>query len=748
MNRFEQFKQDVQEEPTVTTNRFTKLENRPSVVQEIEEQGAAWYEDPVNASRMFLKGMTFDWSDEIGSAAATLMVMGHGLIDESLVEGKSMGDIYDEIHGQIRKEEEAYQAAHPTASTVLEVGGAFASPANYVGLGAASKSGTMLTSAQKAAGMTGRGALEGALYGAGSNEDNRLSGAQTGAAYGAAAGAAFGTVGWLWGNASQRRIAADLGKGDNFKPITLAANSDEKMLGEIYRDVVGASYGGAALAKQEVPYLAKAADKVTKRQSVLDQSIGFIDDSIKQAKKKIETGNIKLDRLTVDQIDGLKLAAKQGDDVAKDFMKNIANKTKAAAAAQVDDAVQEGEQLFRMRIMGEAMPAGASRETMDAILNAKTPQASLKLLNDTWAREGFQSIKGRKFQVNANSIRKEIESRVADDIKIVGKAEGTRVLNQLTNWLDEKTVKGWIDGEDLSAIRSRLGTYAGSKSDTPLGMLEQTIFRNMQDVLNNKVKSSLSGDRLKAFNKDVSAWGTQTMLRDAITAASKKAGTQGRFTPDQWLAAAAKNSKKAVQEGTAPFQKEADQLVKQAARRDELVTRTADDIVRSEENRMAKAATKRQADLAAEVKRLQRAKEDVKRSNLDRLQRFTEEAKLSDDIKKAEAALQQAKNEASDLMAKSATRSHEGSIFKRMVAMNVAAPDILPSSGAAKLGGALLTTSGAATQTGQRLIAGQTSTQQAMAKVTEAARKNVGKATDVGQMLNRFTSKLINMDDD
>mgnify|MGYP000315447600 CR=1 FL=1 len=162
--------------PTITVNDELTFEvddnfvNLPPEVQQRIVDEAVIQDASEGAGRAFMKGMLFNFRDEITAILAE---------PTSFVTG---GEEYKQRLTRERALESAFQAQRPILSTTSELGGGFATPAGV--LGGAVKGGSILYKGLKA-GLAGAGM--GALAGAGMGEtaEERLAGAKTGGVIGA-----------------------------------------------------------------------------------------------------------------------------------------------------------------------------------------------------------------------------------------------------------------------------------------------------------------------------------------------------------------------------------------------------------------------------------------------------------------------------------------------------------------------------------------------------------------------------------
>jgi hypothetical protein len=136
--------------------------------------------------RAALQGMTFGWSDEVGSVLAASFAEG---IPMNKAEREEWSKAYQDIHGTLKMESGQFREAHPVAATGLEVAGAVATGgAARAPLKAIANKVGIASNVPALARLTGGGAAGGAAFGAGiADPGSRLEGATKGAAFGAVA---------------------------------------------------------------------------------------------------------------------------------------------------------------------------------------------------------------------------------------------------------------------------------------------------------------------------------------------------------------------------------------------------------------------------------------------------------------------------------------------------------------------------------------------------------------------------------
>lgn len=163
-----------------------------------QESGMVPDRDPGHlkgVGRQLLQGATFGWSDELGAAAAALItnpiLRALGLPEEK----GSFSDLYRENLGQFAEEKQAYAQQHPVASAAAEIAGGVTTGLAGGGRVLAGKAYQGGSAVQKLGMLSGVGAAEGAVYGAGTAApDARAEGAAQGALIGGVTAPVIGGI--------------------------------------------------------------------------------------------------------------------------------------------------------------------------------------------------------------------------------------------------------------------------------------------------------------------------------------------------------------------------------------------------------------------------------------------------------------------------------------------------------------------------------------------------------------------------
>jgi hypothetical protein len=172
------------------------------------------------------QGLTFGFGDEITSGIAALV--------KSAASDKSFGEIYDQTHSRKQQDRERFEKDNPYESLALEIAGGLATGGAGAGRVLASQAIRNAPRLSKVGAISGLGAVEGGVYGAGiADQDQRLQGGAEGAVIGSVAaplGAGFTNVlGRVAGSVADRaaRIAESSPKQDALRVIREMADAGE-----------------------------------------------------------------------------------------------------------------------------------------------------------------------------------------------------------------------------------------------------------------------------------------------------------------------------------------------------------------------------------------------------------------------------------------------------------------------------------------------------------------------------------------
>ncbi len=690
--------------PNVSLSMFDDIVgNIDKTEEQAEVETGEWLEqDNFNTAMAFMQGVSLGWYDEyrVGITALAESALGEETYDEAYARNRA---IYD-------AQTKSFEERQPAAAIGAEITGAVVSPVAKVG-----------PVARGITGLATRGAVEGGIYGAGKAKDvdTMAKEAGTGALFGLGLGAGIGAGGWLL----KKKIATPLEQDGVFTPITLAAKKDdasEALFQSFYRDVVGPSLGGKGVIRaQEEKVVAPFVLKQAQREKALK-------DFLRASKVEAAEATAQL-RNTVDNV--TEVGAVKGVDVtgqaeiAQEIVKGkydkflgskgeiIARKTQ-----QVKNIVESNNDILRLAAFDNSVPVGAKKTDVAKILEAGDPNVAMNQLEKLWQKEGFRSIKDISFRMKPEELLVQIENRVAKDTTLSLLAGKAGVKNLIEDGLVTLAAKrnpqtGRIKGEDLSAVRNSFGMAASKMSDEGgQSALMQGLYREIQSVIDENMKKQLSGKRLAAFEGDVAAWASQTVLRDAVTRASTKAGRQGRFTPDEWIASIKKNSPQQARRGRGPLREQAEQLAALTAKQEKAIVASANKLANKltarRANELKRVKNKAVAEKNAIAKETATLKKNLS-NNPASAERIAQNLKREDELKDAIAA---GKNEL-DVIKQ--TRTPQNPTWYQLLASSAVIGSLTGlqaglTGGLTSAAGVVGASRALATPTAQKIIAGQT----------------------------------------
>jgi hypothetical protein len=594
---------------------------RPKPTESIEE--GSWMDDPVMAARMLIGGLTMEFGDEIGAGIAA------GAVKLSGSE-VPYTEIYREMKDQLDVEASQYRKDNPIASTVLGVAGGIATggvgaiKGGVAGVRALPAGTSLVTKANVVAGgAVGRGAIGGAIGGAGAAETgNTLEGAGYGAGFGAGAGILFKGVGSAWNVGTRRRVAQELGSGDTFIPLNLAVNSQnagEETLGSMYKSVVGTAFGGRSiLGAQEARILNPIRVSLKNAEQYYSKATANAKSALNSVRKQQQAVMTSKIGVLRDQKQQVLEAGKDAKEAVNLSFQESKDQALMSAAKEVDGFTEDAVNSFRSQAFLRSVPEGTPQNIIDDILNAPSPNLASSKLDALWKVDGFKMLKGRKFRIDPAKITKEMGERLKKDTFMIDGMDSNkfqRTVELANEFLSEKLQKGnWIDGEDLSDLRSKLGRTASAVKDTGGGQnsVDYAMFKTIQDVLNEKVTGQLSKTARAQFEAQQSQWATKMVLDRAVATASTKAGTRGAFSPDDWKSSLGFLNKTRNRRGEGILGREADDLADMVKSRDTAITDAAETVVNNAQKQMKATLKVQSGKTRAGIKKLQLEESDLR----------------------------------------------------------------------------------------------------------------------------------------
>jgi hypothetical protein len=366
----------------------------------------------------FVQGTTFGWADEMRGA-----VQG-GL---AAMQGGDFGSVYDQVVDESRNALERERQVNPVGSFAAEVAGAI--PAGMVAGGQlAGKGATLL---QRALSTGAVGGAQGAVYGAGAAEGDRIAAAGTGGGVGTTVGMAIPFAGNAISNLIQKSQQGRI--LDAAAKVAPTADDLRSAASNMFEQATG----GTPLAINDNAYMRFLGDVQTFGQKLrinpnLDQkSIGLwemmrsIADDVAQGGVVIDMKDLHLLRQAAQRVS----MSSEGRDAA--FANTVINK--------LDDFIQT---LKPADILGGADPSQATKALFDGI--------------STWSRANKVGLIEEAIRIG--------QSQAAGPEKGIRNTLRRMIFNKPDVWkrfnaAEQQAIKDVIDGTPGSNLMKLVGTF-------------------------------------------------------------------------------------------------------------------------------------------------------------------------------------------------------------------------------------------------------------------------------------------------
>lgn len=695
--------------------------------QELKEDEITWdSEDSLAAAQRFFSSMALGWGDELGLATAAAVA--------SATTGNSYKDIYADMRKTYDLKQEEFKEEQPGAYLAADIAGSIASPVNVL------RAPAMAGRAAQAGVTGGRVAAEGAVYGAGEAKEGEIAeGAAKGAAaslagYGALRGAMKG-AGKTISTFTRRNVEGDLiDDAGDFVPITLAASNPKGVEGAVhtfYRDVIGPSFGGKGVIKaQEQKIIGKASDYLESQRAFskkLDEGIKSktkeAEEQLRNAAKQLEEQRKNLKLIASEESKGRVVPLKEKLSALKS---GKAEEIVAKATSDVNKALNARRFDFRNRAFSEAVPAAADIKDVQRILSIEDIGQRARALDDLWSKKGYSMIKGKKIRVNKDEFEKALADGITNDpvFKVLLPDIGSfknNIMSAINNVDKFRDASNRIDGDILSTIRSRLGTFAANAGDPQI----RKAYYMAQGKIDDIIKKQLTPKQLKDFAKESQNWKSTVVLRDAIENTRTDSKKRGVFDESDWIKAASENNNLDRRYGTGPLVKEAHVLESNLKTAEKSIAKRSANLAKAKANTVEGTIRNHSSKLKKELETIdktigeQKAKlrvnpslqEEISKNNLRKEQVTQEIGILEKNLKQLEE-LKSPQNPSwfHTLAATGVLASLTGTGFV--------------TGGALGAGAGLLSASalgrGLATPTAQRIVAGQTAPQMAVQRMLKS----------------------------
>ena len=701
-------------------------DNKTVEQQKVED--AAWSsEDSLAAAERFFSSVALGWGDDM-----QLWVQAQS---ESLYSGEDSKSIYERLRKEYDQRQAEFKQRQPGAYMAADIAGSVASPVNFIpGVNIAARAGMAGRAAQIAA-TGGRVATESAIYGAGeAGEGQRLSGAISGAGQGLVGyGVLRGTMG-LGGKTvsafTRRNIEGDLiDDAGEFVPITLAASKTDGVEGAVhtfYRDIVAPSFGGKGVIKAQEQKIVGKAEDYYKAQKAMSKEM---DEGVKRkvqenkdlmsnASKALEEERKNLKSLqkteTADTLVPLK-------DKLQTLKKGKPEEIAGKATSDVNRTLNARRFDFRNQAFSEAMPAEANIKEIQKVLSVEDIGQRIRALDELWGRRGYSMIKGKKLRVNKNEFETSLAKGIMEDpvFKVLlpdVSSFKNNVMAAVSNVSKFRDASNRIDGDVLSTVRSRLGTFAAAAGDPQI----RKAYYMAQGKIDDIIKKQLTPAQREAFESESKKWKSTVVLRDAIENTRVDPKKRGVFDESDWIKSASDNNNLDKRYGTGPLVKDAHVL--------ETNLRTAEKAIAKRAANLAKAKARLvEKTISEHSQKLKTQLEKIDANIADKKARLRNNPQFSQEIARDTLLKQQKEAEVASLKSqldelKQLRSSQNPSWFYTLAATGILAG--FTTGGALGAGAGLAAAAGAgrilAAPTAQRIVAGQTAPQMGVQKMLQA----------------------------
>ena len=479
-----------------------------------EEPRMSGLEKATAAATNFASGVTLGLGDEIGAASQAVFA--------GPSSWSELGEFYDASLAERRAAEEQLAEENPALAIGSELAGSIASPVNLIPGGQA-------TGLARAGRMAGRGAAEGAVYGFNEGEgDGRLSNAVragvTGGAVGGALGGATSTL-------AKRRVARDLGRGEDFVPLHMA--DSDGVVGRMYRNYIGAALGGrGALRRQETqavrnnPRLQRFldADATGSARQARDEALETVDDRLRLATAELRENadDIAAQRAAVpdntavrnrvkdetislrNEVDGQLTAARASADAAEDAIDiGLRREQALAALPDMDDPVLD------------TLREKAANMASDADIDDFT-----QALDNYWTNNAFQKVKDAQL-VPDKSLLNALRKTMGDDYAAYADV------------LEEAVEEGRpISGAFLMEIRNNPARASSTARPYKAGDLRQLV-NTMDRQLERLLKAQGNTPALQELRRQKAAYGDKVDFLNAVRSRMNKGDIRPAFDETQ-----------------------------------------------------------------------------------------------------------------------------------------------------------------------------------------------------------------------
>jgi len=503
---------------------------------------------------------------------------------------------------------------------------------------------------------------------------------------------------------ARRKLVQDLGKGEDFIPLTHATDIQsssvyERGLNWWYKTIVGKAFVSDRLLAQQQKGLTESLDiSVRENASLLNKAQAT-------AKNKLAAQKNTLTSALAVKEDTLSLQKSASKQTIKSTAGTRGEDIKAQQVLEADAAVNAMEEAFRTTVANKAIPTGVGSKRKTEIMGIEDIQLRRSAADDAWAAKGFSMISDRSFRINLPAFADDLVKRVGPDLKILQAEVGSAPINLgslVIETLNRDVSNGRITGEAINNLRKIIGKKVG---DLTTNAASRTAMLEIKNSLDDLIKGQLSGKALEDFNVEKIAYQAHLQGKAAELAAIQN---RGRYTVEQYIGTLKGVNSRQASRGESVLQQEAYSVNKVVAER----------------NLMLQNAAK--ARLKAVQKEQQEALHELEASFLEKQRQlktnFTTKQNTVERTAEVESRQQVLSEVAGRLKAakdhfKSMAARPDAALFEKLAAYWFQGGFIDGIAG--KLAGIVMAPLSVA-QVSQRTLAGQTSGQEAIMRMLES----------------------------
>lgn len=600
----------------------------------------------------------------------------------------------------------------------------------------------------------GAAAVEGGIVGAeGDTAGEIAQNALTSAALGAGFSTLISGAGMAVNAALRTNTAQEIGKGADFVSLMFTDN----FASPVYRHVISKAFGATSFMENQARLISARIPSIS---ALKERGVAIVNNAamklqrsnniIKtQGDKALESARKMADDLTAELTAGGKIKIDDLDAVSKQRISTLRGEAgetveqiQAAAAREAEISTNAVEGAFRTKAYQSSLPIGTPAHIAEGI-QAMNPREALIAVRKAWEDFGYRAAKSAEIPVNRTQLSGEIESIVknAPEYALLESPGTVGLASRMGAYIDnilnkelEGAASGIVSGQAMVRIRSELGAAINGLSQS--NPAARAIVKPIQQHIDDLIAKHLSGDAAKEFAAESNLWRVKSHLEDAAWGSIAK---EGAFSGEDWVKAASGQSSRTATVGEGILQAEAETAKKlrdasnkgiEAVRDNSIkrVQQNTDRLVADEKAKFRSAKSVISSEYSQQVKAAKAQFAASKKSSQDSMELKLKLAAAKDkfgtqmnDIDSQVAKLEDANKRLSEFMP-----GGDNTIFQQMFATSLLAGAVGMGAYSGGTGGAfggIVAAAGIAaglsTQSAQRALAGQTSTQRAGAAVAD-----------------------------